>query len=453
MIRRLVHLMLCSCVLVGGTAGAADDGEPSSTAKAFHSKSLGDGQAYKLLSSAMQKQWSEAAFVGSRARSLSEPEGLKVLSTGVEDSRAYSKVVLTYLDSSRGCRVRETETWIQEDGGWRLFSLQPLIPSGDAVPQRHDMPRLRLRDPNPADDAVVVNAIRSASSEGAARESFGKLSADSCMRVEAVITLVERMGNTEGRLALLEKEKAGGPLLIATRIKTLSFMSRDAEAMALLKEHGKAIAEALSKRVVPQYRLLDLGAEMGIIAVKNGDEAEGRKWLEATVALDPRSREPAPDPKVKLTPDEEFERELRKRGEASDPKGKPLRALRMRLDDPCCNQFAARFSVPRVSDRAGGGSSVFVTLENLSPVRWGYTLVRAQVKTSKGTWVEEQVGVDSFAAGQTRELEIPFPSLPKANVTEIKMLPPHFEVLSPDPGVAGWNFWVKMAPPATSKSP
>lgn len=457
-----VSFLLSVALAIGSAACGINDRDLPTAANAYYSKSSSAGQAYKLLAKPARQQWSESDF-SEFFRDRLHPEQVKVLGEETQGSNTYAKVVLVYLDATSNCRTRETRTWIQEDGRWRVLAFSNLAAkaskqyqSGDYAAALETTEEWLKLDPfsvdalsryifaqqrsgsvatrgtrsdadvirsmlaiNPEDDTVLFNAASHSEAVGVAKGFLNKMSLDSCYRENAVFNILHKLSTPKDRLAFLDEVKLTSASLSAARVEILNDLGRGAEAMTFLKEQGRAVNAHLRTSGDPAWSA-GWAVRMGTVAVQNGDDAEARRWLETAAALDPQSD--------------------------------ALTKLDRRLNDSCCNKLAARLGAPRVVGTRYGGSYVYVTLENLSPVPFKRYEAKAEVLSSEGFPIADTIDYGNLvvAPGQTRELKFIFFAVRKANIADVRV---ELTSISVD-GLNGADpsFWVRKVPPVTAEA-
>lgn len=387
-----------------------------------------------------------------------------MLGQETQGGNTYANVALVYsFDASTKCRRRETRTWIQEDGRWRVlffpklkeraekqynsgdyaaalqtaeewlklnpFSIEALGQyifaqrrSGSLATRetRSDADVIRsMLAINAEDDTVLFNAATHTDAVGVAKGFFNKLPLDSCVRESTAFNVLHKLSTPKDQLAFLDEVKLTSHSLSAARVVILNELERGADAMAFLKEQGPAINEHLLTSGDPAWSA-NWAVQLGQVAVHNGDDAEARRWLETAADLDPQS-------------------DL-------------LTQLDRRLNDSCCNKLAARIGPARVTATSYGGSYAFVTLENLSPVPFTQYLVVARALSKEGFVLAEdlQYGTVALAPSQTREIRFAFFDLPKSKIATTKVELKSISVDGLDRADA--SFWVRKVAPTVAEA-
>ena len=430
-----------------------NDKDLATATNAYYSGTISPGQAYELLSKASQDQLSEREFADSRAK-YSAPERVAVLSEGSEASNTYAKVVLISFDKQLNCRRRETRTWLQENGRWRVLQFPTLSEraaaqynAGDYTSALRTTEEWLKLDPfsidalsmylisqgrsgsmssretrsssdairamlatNPADDTALFNAATYSDAIGVAKGFFNKIPLDSCVRQDAAFNVLSKLSTAKDKLDFLDEIKLSSPSLSAARIEVLNDLGRGPEALAALKESGESISGHLRGAGDPAWSA-GWAVRLGLVAVANSDEVEARRWLETAASLDPQNAS--------------------------------LTRLDRRLNDPCCNRLAARFKPARVVGTFYGGSYVFTSLENLSPVAFTFYQAKATVLSKDGSPFAESIEYSSIelVPGQSREIKFVFFSVPREKIASTKIELTIVSVQGLNRGPA--SFWVR----------
>lgn len=496
MIRRLVQ---CAVLFMCTAACAIDDADLPTAAKAFYSKGTKNAAAYGLLAKSTQQQWSESDFAGHRSGLANDVEDVAVLRQETLGRNAYAMVVVTTLNPTRNCRLHETHTWIREDGKWRALSLLPLRAIAGATPASRDFasarqtaeewlksgpvdgePRSEGGDPrahpgrpaprrpqtkedvvqsllaaNGNDDSSLADWVLSADTIGKAKTRFEKLPRDSCRRDEVAWALLDGMEFTD-QLAFLDRIAEPGPLLLTTRRAIGKVWQPNPEAMALLKEHGKAMGDAFVNSEMDSKAALEWALSFGVFAVRNGDEAAAMGWLQTANTLAAANRIGILPAGAGLNRDDP-QTAIWLSNIANRNRLRPsLELLRKRLTDPCCNKLAARFGVPRIIVRPDGRTALRVTLENLSPVELGDTsaMVFTEPRESLLDLSRSEVEIRPLAPGESREIELRMPSpFGSRRIDSVSIGLTDIVIKDSGRAFEPAAFWVKVAPSEAVKVP
>lgn len=455
MIRRLVQWAV---LLICASGCSIDDTDLATAAKAFHSKSSWTMQIHQLLDKPSQLHCSTTDLFKYRLDSSEELEDLKVLRETKLPDLTIAWVQGTYLDPKRGCRIRRTHGWTQEERHWRVqffprfqYQAERQYRSGGYAAalktseewmalarhgfdgrhaylearervgtiQNGEGPLAALLIPRmleiaPEDDTALLDAVSHSGSAESAMRFFKKLPVDSCLRDSAALGVEERLPSPTAKLAFLDEANLNGPTFATARAVALNDLSRGAEAMELIKEHGRAINDLLQTRGDPAWSAKQ-AVRAATVAGQNKDESESRRWLEAATAFDPHSPS------------------------AAD--------LDKRLHSPCCDKLTARFgSASRLYLSAAMGWGAEATLENVSPVPFKHYRVRARAYSAQGLVVHEALSEGAnLASGATGSLRFDFMSETKVRPVEVKLELLSVSVEGVEQGDA--SFWVTIAPP------
>ena len=92
-------------------------------AKAFYSPKTSTSQLYKLLSTPSRQQITESEFEDANRSGDPVEFQVTILGEETQGNNTYGKVMLTSTAGVPGapCKVRETRTWVKDDGRWRVL--------------------------------------------------------------------------------------------------------------------------------------------------------------------------------------------------------------------------------------------------------------------------------------------------------------------------------------------
>lgn len=457
---RLIQLLLPIC-LSWLTGCGINDKDLQVAATAYYAPKASPSQIYKLLSTPSKQQLTEAEVVEAFKHPSPVEYQVTVLGEETQGNTTYGKVMLTSTVPGGGCKMRLTRTWIKDDGRWRALNFPKLrekagkqYDSGDYAASLQTTEEWLKLDPfsvegldryifaqqrsgslaardtrsqsdvirsmlaiNQADDTVLFNAATHSDAVGVAKGFFNKIPLDSCVRENAAFNVLHKLSTPKDKLAFLDETKLASPSLSAARIEILDELGRGQDAIRLLKDQGGAIGEHFKKHGDPAWSA-GWAVRMGIVAVHNGDDTEARKWLEIAAALDPQD--------------------------------KSLARLDRRLNDPCCNQLAARLTINKIAAAPYGNTYVFAKLENLSPVPFKEFRAKAQLLSKEGFVLKEdtEFGRTLVAPHQVVDIRFTFFTVPWATVADGKVELTSVSVEGLDR--ADGDFWVRKVGPEGS---
>ncbi len=223
-----------------------------------------------------------------------------------------------------------TNTWILEDGKWRIIStdkssekIKDLFKSGDYAASVKEAEQILFIDPfsihtykyiafglnrsglmqsptkrsiedvvrsvlsiNPKDDEALFIAVTYSQDPQVAKTFLRKMPKDSCARIYTLFNLCTELTDKNEVLELI-KDDENNPEILLLKIQALGQLGKYKEAVEVIKNKGKEIQDELTSNDAAYGA--GWAAIIAGVCLSSGDKAMAQGWLDYGITRDPNN--------------------------------------------------------------------------------------------------------------------------------------------------------------------